>query len=150
MVEHIHSHGKEGEKVKYRYLSAFAYCTFLLIGCWRKTKDIDLYEQTASSFLRLVNEMQDGRKLLVPEQDAWGHKLLVETNTSSIVYISQGADVKDSRDDIRLQFERNTGAYSISYTYDSHHYSSAGFIETENVGTAWHCDENGSQRDKLR
>ena len=117
--------------MKYMILVIACCCTVLLIGCWGANKDIERYEQTASSFLRLVNGMQDGRQMSVLKQDAWGRNILVETNSSSIVYISQGIDVKDSCDDIRLQIERDTGSYSISYTYDSHHYFSAGFFETK-------------------
>lgn len=136
--------------MKYRYLSAFAYCMFLLIGCWRTTETLERYEQTVSSLLQLVNGTQRRQQMSAQEQDAWGRDLLVETNTSSIVYISQGADVKDPCDDIRLQLERDTGAYSISYTYDSHHYNSAGFIETENVGkTRSYDDDRRLEYDRL-
>ena len=123
---------KSGDKVmKYKMLVISCCCTVLLIGCWGANKDIERYEQTASSFLRLVNGMQDGRQMSVLKQDAWGRNILVETNSSSIVYISQGIEVKDSCDDIRLQIERDTGSYSISYTYDSRHHFSAGFFETK-------------------
>ena len=117
--------------MKYKMLVISCCCTVLLIGCRGANKDIERYEQTASSFLRLVNGMQKERQISVPEQDAWGRNLLVETNSSSIVFISQGIDVKDSCDDIRLQIERDTGSYSISYTYDSRHHFSAGFFETK-------------------
>ena len=117
--------------MKYKMLVISCCCTVLLIGCWGANKDIERYEQTASSFLRLVNGMQKERQISVPEQAAWGRNLLVETNSSSIVYISQGIEVKDSCDDIRLQIERDTGSYSISYTYDSRHHFSAGFFETK-------------------
>ena len=133
MVEHILAgEQKRGDNMKiYMILVISCCCTVLLIGCWGANKDIERYEQTASTFLRLVNGMQEERQISVPELDAWGRNLLVETNASSIVYISQGTDVKDLRDDIRLQIERDTGSYSISYTYDSHHYFSAGFFETK-------------------
>ena len=133
MVEHILTgEQKRGDNMKNYMILVISCCsTVLLIGCQGANKDIERYEQTASSFLRLINGMQEGRQISVPEQDAWGRNLLVETNSSSIICISQGTDVKDSRDDIRLQIERDTGSYSISYTYDSHHYFSAGFFETK-------------------
>ena len=78
--------------MKYKMLVISCCCTVLLIGCWGANKDIERYEQTASSFLRLVNGMQKERQISVPEQDAWGRNLLVETNSSSIICISQGTD----------------------------------------------------------
>ena len=95
------------------------------------SKNRERYEQTASDLLRGVNRIRNGQQLSASEQDAWGRKLLIETNASSIVYTSHGADVKDTCDDIKLKIERDTGFYSISYEYDSHHYDTAGFVETE-------------------
>ena len=94
-------------------------------------KNRERYEQTASDLLRGVNRIRNGQQLSASEQDAWGRKFLIETNASSIVYTSHGADVKDTCDDIKLKIERDTGFYSISYEYDSHHYDTAGFVETE-------------------
>lgn len=95
------------------------------------SKNRERYEQTASDLLRGVNRIRNGQQLSASEQDAWGRKFLIETNASSIVYTSHGADVKDTCDDIKLKIERDTGFYSISYEYDSHHYDTAGFVETE-------------------
>jgi len=136
MVEHILTgEQKRGDNMmKFVNLVISGCCAAFLIGCGKASKEIERYEQTASSFLCFVNRMQDGQQKTVLEQDAWGRKLLVETNSSSIVYISQGTDVEDSCDDIRLQIERHAGSYSISYMYGSRHYFSAGFFEPENVG----------------
>ena len=95
------------------------------------SKNRERYEQTASDLLRGVNKIRNGQPLSASEQDAWGRKFLIETNASSIVYTSHGADVKDTCDDIKLKIERDTGVYSISYEYDSYHYDTAGFVETE-------------------
>jgi len=95
------------------------------------SKNRERYEQTASDLLRGVNRIRNGQRLSALEQDAWGRKFLIETNALSIVYTSHGADVKDTDDDIKLKIERDTGAYSISYEYDSYHYDMAGFVETE-------------------
>ena len=95
------------------------------------SKNRERYEQTASDLLRGVNRIRNGQQLSASEQDAWGRKLLIETIASSIVYTSHGADVKDTCDDIKLKIERDTGVYSISYEYDSYHYDTAGFVETE-------------------
>ena len=95
------------------------------------SKNRERYEQTASDLLRGVNRIRNGQQLSASEQDAWGRKFLIETNASSIVYTSHGADVKDTCDDIKLKIERDTGVYSISYEYDSYHYDTAGFVETE-------------------
>ena len=95
------------------------------------SKNNERYEQTASDLLRGVNRIRNGQQLSASEQDAWGRKFLIETNASSIVYTSHGADVKDTCDDIKLKIERDTGVYSISYEYDSYHYDTAGFVETE-------------------
>ena len=94
-------------------------------------KNRERYEQTASDFLRGVNRIRNGLRFLASEQDAWGRKFQIETNASSIVYTSHGADVKDTCDDIKLKIERDTGAYTISYEYDSCRYDTAGFVETE-------------------
>ena len=93
------------------------------------SKNRERYEQTANDLLRGVNRIRNGQQLSASEQDAWGRKLLIETNASSIVYTSHGADVKDTCDDIKLKIERDAGFYSISYEYDSHHYDTAGFVE---------------------
>ena len=95
------------------------------------SKNRERYEQTASDLLRGVNRIRKGLLLATSEQDAWGRKFQIETNGSSIIYMSQGADVKDRHDDITLQIERETGSYSISYEYDSYHYDTAGFVEIE-------------------
>lgn len=95
------------------------------------SKNRERYEQTASDLLHGVNRVRNGQQLSASEQDAWGHKFQIETNASSIVYTSYGADVKGTYDDIKLKIERDTGAYSISYEYDSYHYDTAGFVETE-------------------
>ena len=97
------------------------------------SKNREQYEQTASDLLRGMNRIRNGQQLSASEQDAWGRKFLIETNASSIVYTSHGADVKDTCDDIKLKIVRDTGFYSISYEYDSHHYATAGFVQTENA-----------------
>ena len=69
--------------------------------------------------------------MLIPEYDAWGNKYQVVTNSSAIVLISRGVDFKDTSDDIKLQIEKDSGSYVISYSYDSYHFSTACFPETE-------------------
>ena len=93
------------------------------------SKNRERYEQTASDLLRGVNRIRNGQQLSASEQG----KLLIETNASSIVYTSHGADVKDTCDDIKLKIERDTGVYSISYEYDSYHYATAGVVEHKDV-----------------
>ena len=97
------------------------------------SKNRERYEQTASDLLRGVHRIRNGQQLSASEQDAWGRKFLIETNASSIVYTSHGADVKDTCDDIKLKIERDTGVYSISYEYDSYHYATAGVVEHKDV-----------------
>ena len=49
--------------------------------------------------------------------------------------MSHGADIKDGHDDIKLQIERDTGSYTISYEYDSKHYDTSGFVESGKADT---------------
>ena len=69
----------------------------------------------------------------IPEYDAWGNKYLLETNSSSIVLISRGVDSEDTSDDVRLDLECDSGFYAISYSYDSYHFSTACFPESEKM-----------------
>ena len=93
------------------------------------SKNHERYEQTVRDLLFGVNRIRNGLQLSASEQDAWGRKFLIETNASSIIYMSHGADIKDGHDDIKLQIERDTGSYTISYEYDSKHYDTSGFVE---------------------
>ena len=93
------------------------------------SKNHERYEQTVRDLLFGVNRIRNGLQLSGSEQDAWGRKFLIETNASSIIYMSHGADIKDGHDDIKLQIERDTGSYTISYEYDSKHYDTSGFVE---------------------
>ena len=68
--------------------------------------------------------------------DAWGNAIVIETNRMSICYISTGADLINKDDDILLAITTVTGktSCSISYTYDSWHYSSARYFDSNTNG----------------
>jgi len=96
-----------------------------LVWQWHKTQNMVRYEETTKSLLCFANALHTGRFAVAPECDAWGGKLSVATNATQIVYVSNGANAEDPSDDITLRIETESCSYSISYTYNSYHFTSA-------------------------
>ena len=115
-------------KITFTVLSAAvfaAFITFVSVKRWQTEENVVKYEKTAQTMLHFAKGMLNGHQMSFPEVDAWGSKFISETNDVEIVYISQGANLNDSSDDIVLRIGREIDSCSISYTYDSHHFASA-------------------------
>ena len=96
---------------------------------WQESQNHAKYERTVKSLLHYANEICKGHRTMPPEHDAWGAEFTVETNAMSIIYTSHGADVTEASDNIVLRLKHDFNSYSISYIYDSYHYSSAVIVE---------------------
>ena len=106
-----------------------ACCITFAAKSWQTSQNYEKYERTVKSLLHFANEICKGRRMMPPEHDAWGTEFIVETNAMSIIYTSRGADATEASDNIVLRLKHDFSSYSISYIYDSHHYSSAVTIE---------------------
>ena len=102
-----------------------AFIILVLVKRWQAAEDTVKYERTTQTMVHIARGTLNGHRMPFPAVDAWGSKFLSETNDMEIVYISQGANLYDTNDDIVLRVGRKTNSYSISYTYDSHHFTSA-------------------------
>ena len=108
-----------------------AWCFSFAAMQWMISRNHSRYEQTTKSLCRFANQICNGHQAVPPERDAWGAKVHGATNAMSSTYISQGANADDATDDIILQIKHKSHSYSISYTYNSHHFSSAVVPEPE-------------------
>ena len=104
---------------------ACAYVCHWLVRQWHKAQDVARYEETTRSLLCFANELRTGGFAVAPECDAWGGRLSVVTNAAQIVYVSNGANSEDPSDDITLRIETESCSYSVSYSYNSYHFTSA-------------------------
>lgn len=98
---------------------------YWLVWQWHQVRDVARYEETTRSLLCFANELRTRSFAVAPECDAWGGRLSVVTNATEIVYVSNGANAKDPSDDITFRIETESYSYSVSYTYNSYHFTSA-------------------------
>ena len=107
-------------------VTGFIVCVcYWLVWQWHQARDVARYEETIRSLLCFAHELRTGSFAGAPECDAWGGRLSVVTNAMQIVYVSNGANAEDPSDDITFRIETESYSYSVSYTYNSYHFTSA-------------------------
>lgn len=89
------------------------------------------YARTADifmEFLEVYDRMPPSSSSIV---DAWGRPVVTMTNGCVLAFISHGASMSTTNDDVVLSVDLKNGMREVRYAYRSHHFSTAVFSEKE-------------------
>lgn len=101
---------------------------YLCAGCGQDA-NVCKYDSTVNS-LEQALKMHPPLEKLMSFRDAWGRKLLPSAPKDGwMVLISQGADPQNDKDDIRISYNVQTGAYDIFSNYQGMFYARGFFPE---------------------
>lgn len=89
------------------------------------------YARTADIFMVFIEAHGDMPPSSSPIVDAWGRPVVAMTNGCVLAFISHGASMSTTNDDVVLSVNLKSGMREVRHAYRSHHFSTAVFTEKE-------------------
>lgn len=89
------------------------------------------YARTVDIFMEFLEAHDGTSPSSSPLIDAWGRPVVAMTNGCVLAFISYGASMSTTNDDVVLSVDLKSGMREVRYAYSSHHFSTAVFIEKE-------------------
>lgn len=111
----------------WKYSNVLLLCC-LCIGC-RQDVNLRKFDSTVNSLEKSLKTHPTVESLM-SIHDAWGRTLVLSSQKGDwLVLFSQGPDVKNDKDDIRIRYNVQTGAFDITANYQDTFYANGFFPE---------------------